>query len=76
MQSAVGMIIAWNESEVKKLAENERQEQLTKLHNENLRKISEAASRIEKEKDPVLVAYLAGRLDGALDAKWIRGRSA
>lgn len=54
----------------------EQQERMKSLHEENLRKVAEAAGRLEKEADPVLVAYMAGRLDGALDAKWIKERSA
>lgn len=54
----------------------EQQERMKSLYAENMRKIAETADRLEKEADPVLVAYMAGRLDGALDAKWIKERSA
>lgn len=55
---------------------SEKRERLMKMHEENLRKMTAAANQLEKEADPVLVAYMAGRLEGALDAKWIRERSA
>lgn len=47
-------------------------EEMNELLKANLTKAAEASKAL----DPVNAAYMAGRLDGMLDAVWIKERSA